>query len=124
MPPLSDGFSIEIIYKPLVPNNMTNFHVFNDDHQIHHFMENADIFKDVAIDEDENDKALREAFEASKGNIIPKGLVSPEKLYDLQNCFRGPVNTKTQSSKLSYEQVNLGTHDDLKYVNLDTCCSP
>jgi len=31
MLPLKNGFSIEIKYKPSVPNNSTNFHVFNDD---------------------------------------------------------------------------------------------
>lgn len=103
MPPLSNGFSIQIIYKPYVPDDLTNFHVFNDNQQIIHFMENADVFKDVTIDEDEHNKALREAVELSKGNIIPKGVVSLEKLYDLQNRFKGRVNTKPQNSKLSYE---------------------
>lgn len=59
-----------------------------------------------------------------KGNNIPKGVVSMEKLHYLQNWFRGPTNTKTQSSKLSSEQVNLRNQEDPKYVNLDTCCSP
>lgn len=87
-------------------------------------MASADVFKDVSIDEDEHDKALQEASNAMKGNTVPKGVVSQEKLYDLQNRFKGPTNTKTQSSKLSSEQVNLGTQEDLKYGNLGTCSSP
>jgi len=59
-----------------------------------------------------------------KGNTMPKGMVSLEKLYDLQNRFSGLTNTKTQSSKLAFEQVNLGTPEYPKYVNLGTCCSP
>lgn len=59
-----------------------------------------------------------------KDNSLPKGVMSMEMLDDLKNWFRGPINTKFQSSKLSYEQVNLGTQEDLKFVNLGTCCSP
>jgi len=60
-----------------------------------------------------------------KGKIMPKGVMSLEKLYDLQNWFRGLANTKTHSSKLSYEQFNFRTLEDLKYVNLGkSCCSP
>jgi len=87
-------------------------------------MANAYFFKDVTIEEDEHANALQEASQETKGNTIPKGVVSLEKLYDLKNHFRGPMNTKTQSSVLSHEQVNLGTEEDVKYLNLGTCCSP
>lgn len=30
---LRDGFLVEIIYKPYMPNNVTNFHVFDDDNR-------------------------------------------------------------------------------------------
>jgi len=76
------------------------------------------MFKDATKEEDKHEKALQEASNAMKGNTMPKGVMSLEKLYDLQNQFRRPTNTETQSSKLSSEQVNLGTQEDLKYVNL------
>lgn len=85
MSPLKKYFSIEIIYKPSMLDNFTNLHVFSDDQQILHFMANADVFKDVSIDEDEHDQALQEASSAMKGNNTPKSVVSLEKLYDLQN---------------------------------------
>ena len=31
--PLRDGFSTEIIYRPSVPDNITNLRIFNDDQQ-------------------------------------------------------------------------------------------
>ena len=55
---LRDNFSIEIIYKPSVPNNITNLYIFNDDQQILHSMEITNVFKYAAINEDDNDKAL------------------------------------------------------------------
>lgn len=64
MSPLRNGFSIEIIYKPFVPNNVTKFCVFNDDQQILYFMASAYVSKDVVIDEDVHDKALQEAYNA------------------------------------------------------------
>jgi len=66
MSPLRNRFSIEIIYKPFVPDNVTNFHVFNDDQKILHFMDNANVFKDASIEEDEHDQALQEASSAIK----------------------------------------------------------
>ena len=56
--PLKIGFSIEIIYKPSMLDNVTNFTIFNDDQQIFHFKANLYAFKDVAIEEDEHKKAL------------------------------------------------------------------
>lgn len=76
-------------------------------------MDNANMFKDVFIEEDKHDKGLQEASNEINGNTTPKGVVSLKKLYDLQNWFRGPINTKTRSLKLSSEQVNLGTKEFL-----------
>jgi len=86
-------------------------------------MVNVHVFKYATIEEDEHEHALQEKSQAPKGNTMPKGIVSLEKLYDLQNRFRGPKNTKTRSLELTYEQVNLETPQDLKYTNLSTCCS-
>jgi len=58
MTPLRDRFSIEILYKPSIPDNITNLRVFHDDEQILHFMANADVFKDATIDEDINERSL------------------------------------------------------------------
>lgn len=52
---LRDKFSIEILYNPSIPDNIINLRVFDDDQQMLHFMANANIFKDVMIDEDEHE---------------------------------------------------------------------
>ena len=67
------------------------------------------MFKDATLDEDQHKKELQDATSASKGNLIPKGVVSLEKLYDVKNRFWGPVNAKTHISTLSREQIILGT---------------
>lgn len=107
--PLRDGFSVEIIYNPSISDNITNLRGFDDDQHIICFMVNADMFKYTMIDEDENEKALQDASSEITGNLIPKGEVSLEKLYDLHNRFEGPLNANTHSSTLSHIHINLGT---------------
>ena len=101
--PLRDDFSIEIVYKPSVPENVTNLCISNDDQQVLEFMLNTDVFKDAVIEEEDHDQSLQKEKEERKGNPMPKGIVSLEKLFDLQNCFHGPPNTKVQSSTLSHQ---------------------
>lgn len=85
-------------------------------------MVNFDVFKDATIDEDEHERELQDAARAEKENLILKGVVSLEKLYDLQNHFRGLVNPKNNNSMLSHEKINLGIEKNLKFDNLGTCC--
>jgi len=46
-------------------------------------MVSVDVFKDASIDKNEYEQSLQVAAHDKKGNLIPKGLVSLEKLYDL-----------------------------------------
>ena len=44
-------------------------------------------------------------------------------MFDLQEKFRRPTNTKTRSSTLLYEAVNLGTEHDPMNINLGKNCT-
>lgn len=55
---------------------------------------------------------------------MPKGVVKLEKLFDLKNQFWGPPNTKTQSSTLSHDKINLGIKADPNFINLGASFSP
>lgn len=81
--PLRNNFSIEIIYKPSIPDNITNLCVFNDEQHILHFMANTDVFKDVDIEEDEHEKSLQNLAHTNKEYPILKGMVSLKNMYDL-----------------------------------------
>jgi len=85
-------------------------------------MVNTNVFKGTMIDEDEDEKALQDGASDKKGNLIPKGVVSLERVYDLQNNFQGPRNIKTHNSTMMHEQINLGTIQDPNFINLSTCC--
>jgi len=46
-------------------------------------MANVDVFKDTTIDEDEHEQSLQAAADHKEGNLITKGVVSIQNLYEL-----------------------------------------
>ena len=81
-----DKFYVELIYRPAIPDNITNWRVFKDDEQIINFLQSEDTFKGSVID-DEQHEALLQALDSEEkpehSNIIPKNIVRLEKLFDL-----------------------------------------
>ena len=89
--PTSNTCSIEFIFRPSVPDNITNMRVFDDDQQILECLTNNDTFKGAIIDDEEHQAKLQ------YGNFIPKGVGTLEQMFDLDNKFRKPANVKTHS---------------------------
>ena len=58
-----NAFSVELIYRPYVPDNVTNWRVFNDDEQIIKFLTMEDTFKDSVMDEEEHDVEIKRESE-------------------------------------------------------------
>jgi hypothetical protein len=46
-------FTVELLYKPLLLNNISNWKVFEGDEQIINFLTNQDNFKELAIYDEE-----------------------------------------------------------------------
>jgi hypothetical protein len=44
-------FTLDLLYKPSMPNNISNWKVFEGDEQIINFLTNQDNFKDLAIED-------------------------------------------------------------------------
>jgi hypothetical protein len=44
--------TVELLYKPSIPNNISNWKVFEGDEQIINFLTNRDNFKYLAIDDE------------------------------------------------------------------------
>ena len=97
---------------------ITNLRVFDDDQQILEWLTNDETFKGAIIDDEEHQAELK--FD----NFIPKGVRTLERMFDLNDKFRRPVNVKTHSSSLQFDLINLGTEIEPKYVNLGKFCSP
>jgi hypothetical protein len=116
---------VELLYKPSVPNNISNWKVFEGDEQIINFLTNQDNFKDLAIDDEvfqekstETDPRTGQPIDKSKSHTIPKGIANLENLFDLKERFKGPKNAKTGSSCPLHETINLGTPENPKNINL------
>jgi len=103
-----DRFSIELIFTPFIPNNITNWRVFNNDPDIIRFLTSKGSYDDQIVDEDQHDNQLKQE---TANNYIPKSIFNLEDLYDL------PTNSKLQSSTLRFELIDLGT--DLKPQNIN-----
>ena len=92
--PSNNRCSIELLFRPSVPDMVTNLWVFNDDQKILECLTNDETFKGEIIDDEEHQVELK--FD----NFIPKGVRTLEQMFDLNDRFRRPVNVKTHSSSL------------------------
>ena len=56
--PMNNRCSIELLFRPSVPDNITNMRVFDDDQQILECLMNDDTFKGAIIDNEEHETNL------------------------------------------------------------------
>lgn len=90
-----DRFSTELIFRPSIPDNITNWRIFNDDPDIGSFLTFEGSYTNQIVDEDQHDRQLQQD---STNNAMPKSVVKLEDLYDLKDHFKGSTNSKLQSS--------------------------
>ena len=71
---------IELIFRPSLPDNITNMTMFDDDEQIINFLINEEVFKESVINEEGHQVDLqnRDIF---KGNFMPKGVRTVEGIF-------------------------------------------
>jgi len=111
MPP-DDGFSIEMMFRIFVPNNITNWRVFDSATKIINFLTSSDTLQDAVIYDETHQQELRTYRKEAnkvKTNCVPKNVLTLEKLFDLQSNFRRPTNPNTNNSTMMHFLVNLAT---------------
>jgi len=84
-----DAFSVELLFRPFIPDNITNWRVFDDDQQIISFLHMEETFQGVVIDECTHDDNLHNftvipylrtsEYSSDMVNSIPKSVVRLEK---------------------------------------------
>eukprot|EP00253_Pinus_taeda_P013068 PITA_13068 len=101
-----DRFLVELIFRPSIPDNVTNWRVFNHDEDILQFLTSERSYDDQIIEENEHDIQMRSKHQE---NSIPKLVVKLEYLYDIKDRFTPVTNTKLQSSTLrqNYDSILL-----------------
>jgi hypothetical protein len=122
--------TVEFLYKPSVPNNISNWKLFGGDEQIINFLTNQDNFKDLAIDDEvfqeqstETEPHINQLINKSKSHMILKVIANLENLFDLKEQFKGFKNAKTCSSCPMHDTLNIGTPKNPEKVNLDKTIS-
>ena len=116
----SNKFEIHVKHHLTVLDNQRYWQVFQDDEEIDDFLQNKGKFKEASIDE-ENDDGKDEVqinqmdILRMKDNIIPKGLIPLEELFDQDDVAHKPT---LQPTEKGVEEVNIGTAANPKMVKL------
>jgi hypothetical protein len=131
-------YEIKVKHRPVVPGNIKHWKVFDDDKQVEIFLLMSDEFANTNIDEEccceederadacsnkdpfQNDIVGSEIIQM-KNNIISKGLVSLEKLFDENDMAKNP---KIIASTKDVEYYNIGTEENPNMIKLSKMFSP
>ena len=121
---------------PSIPDNVKNWKVFEDNHQIKIFLENEEEFVNTQIDEENqieqippivvetistsNKEGYLNVFVGKdiiqlKNNSIPKGLVPLEDLFDKNDVAKNP---KVTPNSEEVEDFNIGIDVEPKMIKL------
>ena len=98
-------------HRPTVLVNQRHWHVFQDDEEIDEFLQNEGKFKDTYIDMEHDEGGAdvqvnqMEVLQL-KDNVIPKGLIPLEELFDQDDVARKPTLRPTEKG---VEDVNIGS---------------
>jgi hypothetical protein len=131
-------YEIEVKHRPTVPDNIKYWHIFEDDKQVERFLQMTDEFVNSNIDDeyccDQEEDAVvftnDDCFQNQivdrdivqlKNNIIPKGLVPLENIFDNNDVARNP---KITANDEDIEDCNIGTQEDPKIIKLSKTLSP
>ncbi len=116
----SNKFEIHVKHHSTVPDNQRYLQVFRDDEKIDDFLQNKGKFKETSIDvenDDGKDDVQINQMDVLqlKNNIIPKGLIPLEELFDQDDVAH---KSTLQPTEKGVEEVNVGTAANPKIVKL------
>jgi hypothetical protein len=77
---INGNIIVEVIFRPLVPDNVDHWKIFDDDKQVIKFVNNIQEFSYFHISEKEEGCNYTENDQ--KINPVPRGLVAQEQLFD------------------------------------------
>jgi hypothetical protein len=137
-------YTIEVKCRPTVPDNIRYWQVFGNDDQIDDFLQCKNDFECTNIDLDNEDKNVNNSdFEFDsvniieseelgndesdadilqlKSNILPRGLVPLEDLFDSDDVAKKP---KIEAHGQEVEECNIGTEEKPRMVKLSKSLPP
>ena len=122
----NNKFVIYVKHRPVVLDNLRYWKVYWDDNERNAFLQSEGKFKDTPIEGDyEVDDQEMEANQMDilqlKDNVIPRGLIPLQKLFDHDDVAKKPSLVPT---KKAVEDVNIGKTDKPKLVKFSKALSP
>jgi len=120
----SNKFEIHVKHRPIVLDNLRYWQVFWDDNEINSFFQNEGKFKNAFIDVCDSNEQGIEANQMDvlqlKDNVIPRGIIPLEELFDQDDVARKQTLVPTDKG---VEDVNIGIADQPKLVKLSKTLS-
>lgn len=121
----NNKFEIHVKHHPVVPNNQRYWKVFQDDDEINEFLQNKGKFKDISNDMeyddgDEHMEVNQMEVLQLKDNIIPKGLIPLEELFDQDDVAKKTTLFPTEKGA----DVKVGSVENPKMVKLSKALPP
>jgi ribonuclease HI len=105
---IDENISVEVIFRPLVPDNMDHWQVFDDDKQMVKFLLHIHEFLDLGISLKEEGSTYTENDDEVKA--LPKQVVSSKKNFDRQDGHKQKDETKKKLC--DYHEVNIRTSEE------------
>ena len=81
-----DKFSIELIYRPSIRNNITSWRIFDDDQRIINFLHSEDTFMGSVISDEQHESLIHDSTLEDNPeycNTMLKNIIKLEKIFDL-----------------------------------------
>lgn len=126
-----DNYTIKIIHRLSVPDNNHSWQVFRDDAHINSFLQSLDKFASNYF-EGSQSKCHEFCLDKTnncpkyilhlKGNVIAKGLVDLEKLFDKRDSFTCQTTVSNDEFFGECKEFNIRDERDPKLVSLGVCC--
>jgi len=131
-------YEIEVKHRLPVPNNIKYRQLFEDDKQVVIFIQMSDEFSNINIDDEKccdkeeyasmfsNDGCFQNQITGRdivqlKNNIIPKGLIPLEMIFENNYVARNP---KVTANDEEIKDCNIGTQKSPKIIKLSKTLSP
>jgi ribonuclease HI len=129
-------YTIEVKCRPVVPNNIRYWQFFGNDEQIEIFLQSKNEFECANIDVNSDDEkenvdkiGLQEINKKQedldilqlKDNILPRGVVPLEELFDFNDVAKKP---KIEPTRKEVEDCNIGIEKEPKMIKLSKYLPP
>jgi hypothetical protein len=104
---IDENISVEVIFRPSVPDNKNHWQVFEDDKQVIKFLTHMHEFSDFGLNT--MNEGCNYTEDVDKVNIPPRRIVSLERNFDKLDGHK--QNEGSKKELCDHVEVNIGTDE-------------